>query len=58
MAVVRGARSVRNIEKQKRKAKRKAAPKSITSSVGTTLGARLRSKKSANLRRGAAPAAA
>lgn len=57
MPVARGARSLRNIEKQKRKAKRKPAPKVITSSVGATLGARQRSKKAANLRRGAAPAA-
>lgn len=58
MAIVRGARSVRNIQKQKRKAKRKPDPKTITSTVGMTLGARQRSKKAANQRRGAAKPAA
>lgn len=57
MAFAPGARSLRNIEKQKRKAKRKSAPKRITSSVGVTLGARQRSKKAANQRRGAVTAA-
>jgi hypothetical protein len=58
MASARGARSMRNIDKQKRKAKRKADPKKITSRPGATLGARQRSKKAANKRRGAAVAAA
>lgn len=51
-----GARSARNVEKQKRKAKRKPEPKKITSSIGVTIGARQRSKKAANKRRGAANA--
>jgi len=58
MQFATGARSMRNIKKQKRKALRKAQPKIATSSLGTTLGARQRSKKAANQRRGAsAPAA-
>jgi hypothetical protein len=56
MASAPGARSMRNVEKQKRKAKRKAEPKKISSSPGATLGARQRSKKAANQRRGAAKA--
>lgn len=53
-----GSRSLRNIEKQKRKAARKAAPKKATNAVGATLGARQRSKKLANQRRGAVKASA
>ena len=53
-----GARSLRNIEKRKRKAKRAAAPKKATNAVGVTIGARLRAKKLANKRRGAAKTAA
>ncbi len=53
-----GARSPRNIEKRKRKAKRAAAPKKATNAVGATIAARQRSKKAANLRRGAVKVAA
>jgi hypothetical protein len=57
MASARGARSMRNIDKQKRKAKRRPEPKKISSTPGATLGARQRSKKAANKRRGTATAA-
>lgn len=45
MTAVRGARSMRNTLKLKRKAKRAAAPKKATSARGTTLGARQQAKK-------------
>lgn len=51
MAVARGARSMRNTMKLKRKAKRAAAPKKATSAMGTTLGARQRAKKLAGKKR-------
>lgn len=54
MAMARGARSMRNTMKLKRKAKRAAAPKKPTSAMGTTLAARQRAKKMAGKKRQAA----
>jgi hypothetical protein len=47
----RGARSARNVEKQKKKARRVIARKKTTRSAGNTMGARRSAKKAAGKKR-------